>query len=121
MSSYSLRLTDLQRGRLEELLFRDESESAALAICGRSSVPDPWTSGVDERFIIRELIEVPPEAYLEKSPVEFTWSTTPFYKALKTAEKKDFAVAVFHSHPPMSPGFSEKDDIADRGTLQDSL
>lgn len=114
MTRLSLRILGEQLEQLSALLFRDPNESAALALCGRSRVSDPWQGGTDERFIVREIIEVDQAAYSSRSPDGFVWSTTPFYQALKRAEAKDFAVAVFHSHPLGCLGFSPKDDIAER-------
>lgn len=101
--SLALRLLKEQRDHISRLIFRDENEAAALSLCGRSLTADPWRGGGHECFVVREIIEVPQSAYERRSPTEFTWSTTPFYNALKRAESKDFAVAVFHSHPPNCP------------------
>src|ERR1700722_12169032 len=95
MTRLSLRILGEQVERLSALLFRDDSESAAIALCGRSLVSDPWDGGVDERFIVREIIEVDHTAYSSRAIDGFVWSTTPFYQALKRAESKDFAVAAF--------------------------
>ena len=114
MTHFSLRLLDEQISKIFELLFCDENETAVIALCGRSNVRDPWTGDSDERFVVKEIIEVPPSAYENRSPVGFTWSTTPFYNALKRAEEKDFAVAVFHSHPEGRMDFSSADDIAEK-------
>lgn len=110
---FSLRMLTSQHDHLRSLLLRDENESAALAICGRSRVANPWDGGADERFIIREIIPVPDDAYTERTPTGFTWSTTPFFRALKVAEAKGFAVAVFHSHPAGYLEFSKRDDTSD--------
>lgn len=110
---FSLRMLASQHEHLRSLLLRDENESAALALCGRSRVPDRWDGGADERFIIREIIPIPEEAYSERTPTGFTWSTTPFFQALKRAEAKGFAVAVFHSHPAGHLEFSDRDDKSD--------
>lgn len=114
----TLRLLESQAAQLRELLLRDENESAALALCGRSSVPDPWSGGADERFIIQDVIEVPAEAYLSRSPTDFTWSTKPFYDALKRAERRGLAVAVFHSHPAGCLVFSKRDDVAEHDLFE---
>jgi hypothetical protein len=114
MTQFGLRILDEQLARISSLLFRDDNEAAAIALCGRSFVPDPWSGEGEERFIVREIIEVPASAYDGRSPVSFTWSTTPFYNALKKAEEKDFAVAVFHSHPQGMMKFSSADDIAEQ-------
>lgn len=103
-----------QADRLSALLFRDDREAAAIALCGRSRVPNPWHGGTDERFVMREIIEVPQTAYSSRSADGFVWSTTPFYQALKRAETKDLAVAVFHSHPLGCLAFSPRDDIAEQ-------
>jgi len=109
----SLRILTEQLEELSALLFQDKNEAAALALCGRSQVEDPWDGGMDERFIVREIIPVEPAAYASRSPDGFEWSTTPFYQALQRAEAKDFAVAVFHSHPLGYLHFSAKDDLAE--------
>jgi molybdopterin/thiamine biosynthesis adenylyltransferase len=110
----SLRLLSDQLDQLSTLLFKDGFESAAIALCGRSLVPDPWDGGADERFIVREIIEVDSSAYSSRSANGFVWSTTPFFNALKRAESKDLAVAVIHSHPVGQMSFSERDDIAEK-------
>jgi molybdopterin/thiamine biosynthesis adenylyltransferase len=114
MTRYGLRLLNEQLSQICDLLFRDENEAAVLALCGRSRVRDPWSGGLEERFIVREIIPVPDAAYESRSPESFTWSTTPFFNALKRAEEKDFAVAVFHSHPAGRMEFSPRDDVAER-------
>jgi molybdopterin/thiamine biosynthesis adenylyltransferase len=114
MTQFTLRMLDEQLSKVFALLCQDDNEAAAIAICGRSFVPDPWSGEGEERFIVREIIEVPASAYEARSPVAFTWSTTPFYNALKLAEEKDFAVAVFHSHPQGMMEFSSADDIAEK-------
>ena len=118
MTQFSVRLLAEQRDRLAGLLFRDQSERAALALCGRSRMRDPWTGDADERFIVREIIEVPEEAYEARSSYSFTWSTTPFFNALKLAEARDYAVAVFHAHPADHLRFSGADDVAERELFQ---
>jgi len=114
VTRYGLRLLDEQADTLARNLFRDEKEAAAIALCGRCAVPDPWEGGLDQRFIVREILEIPESAYLSRSLTGFTWSTTPFFEALKRAESKNFAVAVFHSHPPGSLEFSPDDDVAEK-------
>ena len=114
MTQCSLRLLDEQLSKISQLLFQDDNEAAVIALCGRSFVANPWTGEANEGFIVREIIEVPASAYESRSPVSFTWSTTPFYNALKRAEEKDFAVAVFHSHPEGRMEFSTADDVAER-------
>ncbi|GLQ50055.1 ThiF family adenylyltransferase [Dyella flava] len=113
MTHYSLRMLDAQLNHLAGELLGDEKEAAAIALCGRSRVRDPWTGEADERFILREVISVPAHYYETRSTDGFTWSTTPFYDALKQAEAKELAVAVFHSHPEDLLEFSKADDVAE--------
>lgn len=114
MTRYTLSLLEDQHRRLREAVHRDACERAAIVICGRSRQKDPWTGEVEERFVVREIIEIPDAMYSARTPVSMTWSTTPFYRALKAAEPKDFAVGVLHSHPAGPLKFSEADDIADK-------
>ncbi|MFK4380810.1 HesA/MoeB/ThiF family protein [Bradyrhizobium sp. USDA 223] len=107
-----------QRALLQRSIFRDESEYAALLLCGRSRSHDPWTGGEEERIVAREIIEVPESAFIERSPVGFTWLTAPFYQALKRAEPQNFAVAVIHSHPAGYLRFSSADDLAEKETFE---
>jgi molybdopterin/thiamine biosynthesis adenylyltransferase len=118
MTQYSIRILAEQREAISSLLSRDENEAAALALCGRSRVRDPWTGEADERFIVREIIPVPDSAYVVRLPESFTWSTAPFYRALKLSEAKGLAVAVFHIHPNGRLTFSEQDDIAEHDLFQ---
>jgi len=61
---------------------------------------------------------VPDDTYESRSPDGFTWSTTPFFNALKRAEAKGFAVAVFHAHPAGNLSFSVADDVAEQELFQ---
>lgn len=118
MTRYTVSILEEHRAKLKQTLFRDESEYGALLLCGRSRHIDPWTHEVEERFLVREIIEVDEDAFLERTPTSMTWSTTPFFRALKRAEPKNFALAVAHSHPSGSLAFSNKDDIADKEIFQ---
>jgi molybdopterin/thiamine biosynthesis adenylyltransferase len=113
MIDIEVRLTEEQTSQLIALTCADENEAAAIALCGRSVVQDPWTGRQIERLHLREIIEIPVEAYEGRSPATFTWSTTPFFQALKRAEAADFGVAFIHSHPPGELAFSKADDVAD--------
>jgi molybdopterin/thiamine biosynthesis adenylyltransferase len=114
MTRYTLTILEEHLRALEAAVFHDEREAAALAICGRSQVIDPWTGVLEERFLVREIIKIPEADYIERKVECFTWSTTPFFNALKRAEEKDFAIAVIHSHPAGKLQFSRADDTADR-------
>ena len=118
MTRYTFSILEQQRSALQKSIFRDESEYAALLLCGRSQSRDPWTGESEERIVARELIEVPESAFIRWSPTGFTWSTTPFYQAVKRAEAQNMAVAVVHSHPAGYLRFSEADDLAEKETFE---
>jgi len=118
MMRYTFTILDEHRSALQNILFRDQNESAALILCGRAKIIDPWTGVTEERFLARDIIEIPESAFTKRTPVGLTWSTTPFYNALKSAEARDFAVAAIHSHPTGLLDFSPDDDVADRELFQ---
>jgi molybdopterin/thiamine biosynthesis adenylyltransferase len=104
--------------QLRRSLFRDENEYGALLLCGRSRQLDPWSGLVEERALVREVIEVPKEAFLKRTPTSLTWSTTPLFKAAKAAMSKDYAICIAHSHPRGGLFFSELDDVADKESFE---
>lgn len=116
MTRYTLTLLEHQYSAIQQDVFRDDSERAALMICGRSSQIDPWTGVREERFIARELIRVEDLDYLSRRRNGFTWSTKPIQNVAARATRTDSAVAIIHSHPTDAVGhlrFSWRDDIAD--------
>ncbi len=118
MTRYTLTILEELRAAVQRSVLRDECEYGAILLCGRSTHIDPWTGEMEERFLARQLLEVEEAAFLERTPLRMVWSTTPFYKALKRAEPKDFAVAVVHSHPKGPLAFSPADDIAEHELFQ---
>ena len=103
-----------QHEHLRRLLLRDEFEYGALLLCGRSKQVDPWTGEIEERAVVQQVIEVPPEAFLERTGTSMTWSTTPLFNLAKSAMQRDLAICVAHSHPGGGLYFSKFDDDADR-------
>jgi molybdopterin/thiamine biosynthesis adenylyltransferase len=87
-------------------------------LCGRSRQIDPWTGVVEERALVREVIEVPEDAFASRTPKSMTWSTTPLFQLAKTAMAKDYAICVAHSHPAGGLFFSRFDDIADKESFK---
>lgn len=118
MTRITFTILEEQRAVLERSIFRDASEYAALLLCGRSRARDPWTGEEEERLVAREIIEVPESAFIKRTPVGFTWSTAPFYQAVKRAEPQNLAVAVIHSHPAGYLRFSDADDLAEKETFE---
>ena len=104
--------------QLRRSLLRDGNEYGALLLCGRSRPVDPWTGVVEERALVRQVIEVPADAFLERTPTSMTWSTTPLFKLAKTAMSKDYAVCIAHSHPRGGLYFSDADDAADKESFE---
>lgn len=114
MTRHTLTILEHHRAELAKSLLRDSNEYAAILLCGRSRTVDPWTGLPQERYLVRELVEVDPSAFSSRSPQGLTWSTTPFFNCLKRAENEDLAVAVAHSHPNGPLAFSPQDDIAEK-------
>lgn len=104
--------------QLRRSLFRDSNEYGALLLCGRSRQTDPWTGVVEERALVREVIDVPEDAFLSRTPTSMTWSTTPLFQLAKKAMAKNYAICVAHSHPKDGLLFSEFDDVADKDSFE---
>ncbi len=118
MVRHTFTVLDEHHKRLQRLLLRDECEYGALMLCGRSRHVDPWTGVFEERTLVREVIEVPEDAFLERTPTSLTWSTTPLFKLAKLAMSKDYAICVAHSHPRGGLFFSPFDDVADKESFE---
>jgi molybdopterin/thiamine biosynthesis adenylyltransferase len=118
MARYTFTILAEQHNELRRVLSRDENEYGALLLCGRSRHIDPWTGVIEERAIVREIIDPPPEAFIDRSPTSLTWSTTPLFNLAKRAMRRDEAICIAHSHPTGPLAFSPKDDAADKESLE---
>ena len=118
MVRHTFTILDEQYHRLRRSLFRDHNEGGALLLCGRSRQFDPWSGILEERALVREVIEVPAEAFLERTPTSLTWSTTPLFRLAKAAMSKDYAICIAHSHPRGGLFFSSLDDAADKESFE---
>jgi hypothetical protein len=96
---YTFTILDQHYQQLRRALFRDTKEYGTLLLCGRSRQVDPWTGVIEERALVREVIEVPEETFLERTPTSMTCSTTPLFRLSKRAMVKDNAICIAHSHP----------------------
>src|ERR1041385_5256494 len=114
MTRYTFTMLDEHYRQLRRSLLRDDKEYGALLLCGRSRQIDPWTGAVEERVLVREVIKVPEDAFLERTPTSLTWSTTPLFRLAKRAMPRDYAICIAHSHPGGGLHFSRFDDAADR-------
>ena len=115
---YTFTILDEHYQQLRRALFRDTKEYGALLLCGRSRQVDPWTGVIEVRALVREVIEVPEEAFLERTPTSMTWSTTPLFRLSKRAMVKDNAICIAHSHPCGGLFFSSSDDLADKESFE---
>jgi molybdopterin/thiamine biosynthesis adenylyltransferase len=118
MVRHTFTILEEHHKQLQRLLLRDECEYGALMLCGRSRQVDPWTGALEERTLVREVIEVPEDAFLDRTPTSLTWSTTPLFKFAKLAMSKDYAICVAHSHPRGGLFFSPFDDVADKESFE---
>src|SRR5687768_13385193 len=118
MPRHTLTILEEHAKKLRASLLRDDKEYGALMLCGRSRYIDPWTGGVEERALVREVIEVPDDAFLERTRVSLSWSTTPLFHLAKRAIAKDDAICIAHSHPGGHLYFSEFDDVADKESFE---
>lgn len=118
MTRYTFTILDEHYRQLRQTLLRDDKEYGALMLCGRSRQVDPWTGVLEERVLVREIIEAPEEAFLERTRTSMTWSTTPLFRLAKRAIKQDYAVCIAHSHPGGRLYFSQFDDRADQESFQ---
>jgi molybdopterin/thiamine biosynthesis adenylyltransferase len=118
MVRYTFTILDEHYQQLRQSLLRDENEYGALLLCGRSQQIDPWTGVIEDRALVREVINVPADAFLERTPTSLSWSTTPLFKLAKRAMARDYAICIAHSHPGNGLFFSEWDDIADKESFE---
>jgi molybdopterin/thiamine biosynthesis adenylyltransferase len=118
MTRYTFSMLDEHYHLLRQSLLRDSKEYGALLLCGRSRQIDPWTGVVEERAIVREVIEVPEDAFVARTPTSLTWSTTPLFRLAKRAIAKNYAICVAHSHSGGGLYFSDSDNAADRESFQ---
>lgn len=118
MTRYTFTILDEHYKRLRRLILQDRKEYGALMLCGRSRQIDPWTGVVEERALVREVVEVPEEAFISRTPTSLVWSTTPLFRLAKRAIPKNLAICIAHSHPGGGLFFSNPDDAADRESFE---
>lgn len=118
MTRYTFTMLEEHYQQLRRSLFRDDYEYGALLLCGRSRHVDPWTGELEERALVREIVEVADDAFLERTPTSMTWSTTPLFNLTKKAMPKNHAICIAHSHPLGGLQFSPFDDVADKESFE---
>jgi hypothetical protein len=108
MKKYGLRITGDQHRQIRAMLFPgDENESVVFALCG--------SLRTDNHYIltVREVIAVPSNCYLERTPSRVRWITEFLPDLLDKAMKEKLALLKIHSHPGGLRAFSSTDDEAD--------
>ena len=101
-------MTGLQHDEIRRYLFPgDGCEAVAVALCGRRA-------GREKHILtVREIILIPYNECLERTPVRVKWSTESLIPFLEKATETNGAILKIHSHPGWYPKFSETDDEAD--------
>jgi hypothetical protein len=103
----SLRVTADHWARLTEaVLPRDGKEAVAFALCG-VSLRSVTT------FVVREVVVLPDDAYIDQRVDRVTWRTTALVSLLDRAAAEGLAVLKLHAHPNGYDSFSALDDTSD--------
>lgn len=107
-----LRMTESQVAGLHAMLHTgDGRESVAFVLCGRSSYDR-------DVYLVRSIVSLPPEAYVERRRDRVRWKTDVLRPVLDRAARERLSVMKVHSHPTGWPDFSELDDASDRSLAQ---
>ena len=89
----------------------DGREAVAFALCGRSTADR-------DVYLVRSIITLPPEAYLERRRDRVRWQTDVLPPILDRAAREKLSVMKVHSHPTGWPHFSDLDDESDVSLAQ---
>lgn len=112
MTSFSLTLQEEHFDILKKHLIRkDGNERLAYLLCSKAEITrDPWNQSPHQKFLSYKVICIEDNELLSSSPQHVSWLTDTFVSMLREAKAKNFIVAVVHSHPLGSGGFSSTDD-----------
>lgn len=103
----SLRATADHWTRLANAVLRpDGKEAVAFALCGVAR-RDRTT------FVVRDVITLDDDAYLERAQDRVTWRTSAIVPILERAAREHLAVLKVHGHPGGYERFSDLDDASD--------
>jgi molybdopterin/thiamine biosynthesis adenylyltransferase len=109
MKSTTLTLTNTHYERLRKhLLPIDGNEALAFALCSRRSGTRV------HRLLVKDIIEIPYDDCLQRSPNAITWGTDILEPILLQADKEDLSIVKIHSHRSNFRNFSEADDDSDK-------
>lgn len=110
---YSLSMTNEQHSTLKNYLIAPcGSEKVAWVLCSKAS------NNGRMRFMVKSIHPLTHDSYVNSSPTSVTWKTVCIIDLLDDAEKNDFALVKFHSHPKGADEFSSIDDKSDREILE---
>jgi hypothetical protein len=93
-------------GLTEAVLHADGREAVAFALCGVAR-RDRVT------YVVRDIIALDDDAYLERAPDRVTWRTSAIVPILDRAAREHLTVMKVHGHPGGYDRFSELDDASD--------
>lgn len=103
--NYSLTIREEDYRSLRAALFSlDDIEGAAYLLCGRSTGNDEF------RLLVRSVIPVSPEHYLERRRDFLSLASASYTKIAKLAQKDNLSVLFAHSHPGGFLEYSPQDD-----------
>lgn len=113
-------LQEFHINRLSEILIAgDGQERAAYVLCGVANIAsDPWDNQQHLKYISHEVLTIPEDEVISRSHLHITWKTNSFVRALKIAQTKGLALAVFHTHGTGFACFSEQDDANEPDLLE---
>ncbi len=89
---------------LSAVFSKPDVEGAAYLLCGRSQSVD------EERLLVREVIPVKDEHYLERTSVRLSICSDSYVPVAKRARELKSSILFVHSHPEGITDFSPQDD-----------
>lgn len=111
MTIYSLTLREEHRVQLAKEVLGGETECVAYILLRKVVIGlDPWRRERHIRYLVREVLPVPPAEILDASRSHVTWHTRSLAALLGRAEAACCAVGVVHSHPKGVEQFSVQDN-----------
>lgn len=107
------RLSGRQHAALKSYLYPgDGKETVVIALCGISR---QITSDIRRSIVcINEIVEIPRNAYIERTEIKVTWNTAYLPEIFKKAQRKGQVILKMHSHPAGVANFSEVDNQSDK-------
>lgn len=106
----SMRMTEMHHQILMSHLYPgDGMEAVAIALCGMANDVDGGS-----RLLVHDVVPIPYEHCSYRAVNRVTWNSTLLPEILDRAEKNEWSIVKFHSHPQGGVEFSEFDDESDQ-------